>query len=72
MVKYIYGLVNSICARLPQSGELLCDFFFSFKHFPINLTLLQWGVFLSPFILELEGTEPQENDQGVDSELFTD
>lgn len=60
LVKNIYGLVNSlyICAKLPLSGELLCDFFF-FKHFPINLYwfIRSNGVCLPyplSFILELE------------------
>lgn len=43
--------------------------------FPLILVIIlqdQMGcVFFPPFILELEGTEPQENDKGLGSELFT-
>lgn len=74
-VKYIYRLVNSlyIYVRLPQSGEFLCDLFL--KHFPTNpcSSVRSNGVCPPPpFIPVLEGTEPQENDQGVGSELFAD
>lgn len=40
-----------------------------FKHVPITLycSARSDGVCLFPLILELEGAEPQENDQGDDS-----
>jgi hypothetical protein len=55
-----------ICARLPEWGASLI-FFFPLDTFPVTFTVLQdemGSVFFHSFVLELEGTEPQENTRG--------
>lgn len=60
-------LVVQTCKTATERGASLS---FIFKYFPLLLTVLRDRGGVSPSILELEGTEPQENDQGIGPALF--